>query len=109
MSRTVGFLALCVILAIIQAAVVALVAVLLLGLLISFVTRPRETLAFLSTLAVMALISAHPVTCIVTAGIFATAVVIAGAIRRRRHPPLLADHGDHLPPDPKRLDRDPLG
>ena len=91
MSRTVGFLTACIILTVIQAAVVALVAVLLLGLLISFVMRPRETLAFLGALVVMALVSAHPVACILTAGVISITVVIAGCLRRRRAPRLLIE------------------
>ena len=103
MSRTIGFLTACVILAVIQAALVALVVILLLGLLISFVIRPRETLAFLGALAAMALVSAHPLACILAAGMISITVVIVGALTRRRQPLLLTDGRKASPSNPNRL------
>ncbi len=85
MSKVVGLLALCVVLAIFRAVVLALAAALMLGLIYSFVRRPRDTLLFLATCALSCVAVAKPLACIVGVTVVALALVLAG---RRRMPPI---------------------
>ncbi len=91
MSRFLTLLTVCVVLAIVQAAVAALVVGLGIMLLYSFITRPRETLVFVGTLTFFGLVSARPVTCILVLGIIALAVVGVAAWQRSRCRPPLVD------------------
>lgn len=91
MSRFLTFLTVCVVLAIVQAAVAALVVGLGIVLLYAFVTRPRETLVFMGTVILLGLASVRPVTCIVVFGIIALAVVGVAAWQRSRCRPPLVD------------------
>ena len=61
------------------------------ALLVSFVTRPSETLVFVGTLLLFGLASARPSTCILVFGIVALEVVIVDALRKPRHRLLLTD------------------
>lgn len=70
---------LCVALAVLKAVLIALVVALLLVLAYAFVTRPGETLVFLVVLSAFSLASAQPLAFIITLGIVAVAVVVAGA------------------------------
>lgn len=104
-----GFLVLCVALAVLRMAVVGLVLALILALLVSFVTRPRETLTFVGTLVLMGVAHSRPIAVIVTLGIIFLAVVVVGHRRRPRRQLLLTDGRRDDPPGPERLDRDTLG
>lgn len=76
MNKVVSLLTLCVVCAILQAALVALVVAIMLAILFSFITRPRETLLFIGILALMALANAHPLACIIAFGGIGVAVVV---------------------------------
>lgn len=76
MSKFLTFLMLLIGLAIIRAAAVALVACLLLALLYFFATRPRETLLYLGSLALLGLASARPLAFIVALGVVGLGVVL---------------------------------
>ena len=84
MNKVVALLILCVVCAILKAAVVALVAALLLALLWSFITQPRDTLLLLVTLALMGLANAHPIAFISGGVVIVAVVAVAG---RKRHLP----------------------
>lgn len=83
MNKLLILLILGVVLAVLRAVAVALTALLLLTLIGSFIARPRETLAFLGTLALSALAVAQPLACIVALAIVGVVIVVS---RRRRHP-----------------------
>lgn len=89
MNKLALLLALCVACAVLRAALAALVVVLMIALLWSFVTRPRETLILLSSLALMALAEAHPLAFIVALGFLGVAVVVMGSRRKPLSGPLL--------------------
>lgn len=78
MRGVVGLLSLCVVLAILRAALVALAIMLLLALVYSFIRRPPETLVFLGTLALSAMAVAHPILCI---SALAVVAIVGGVIR----------------------------
>ena len=96
MKAFVALLLLCVVCAILKAAVVALVAALLLTLLWSLLRQPGETLLFLASLALMGLANARPLACIVALSVLGIAVVVAGA-RQKAGPPLLLTDGREHP------------
>lgn len=81
----------CVILAVLRAVVMALVIAVPLALLICFVTRPRETLAFVGTMGLLSLATAQPVAFIIALGVIAIAVVVARLRRKSRRQLLLTD------------------
>ena len=90
-----GFFTLCIVLAIVRAALIALAIATVLALLFYFATRPRETLQFVSVLIVTGLATARPALFIVMLGVIGVAVVVAGVRRRKPRRP----HGkllDHL-------------
>jgi len=82
MKRVFAFLTLCVVLAVFRALLIVLAVVLLLALLHAFITRPRDTLVFLGTLALFGLAVAQPLAFIVGVVIIAVAVAAVG---RKRH------------------------
>lgn len=84
MSRFLTFVTAIVVLAIVQAALAALVVALAIMLLFYSVTRPRETLIFVGTLALFGLANAQPLAFIIALTAIGVAVVTAGAWRRRR-------------------------
>lgn len=101
--RTVGgVLALCLALVIVKAVVVAFAIALGLALVVSFIRRPADTLAFLGALGLLGLAQARPVACIVAMAIIALAVVVAGSRRRPPKRLLLGDGSNHSPPDADR-------
>lgn len=81
MNKLAMLLALCVACAVLRAALATLVVVLMIALLWSFVTRPRETLVLLSTLALMALADARPLALI--AGLVVVVVAVTFLERKR--------------------------
>ena len=78
-----GFLTLCIVLAIVRAALIALAIATVLALLFYFATRPRETLLFMGTLVVTGLATARPTAFIVALGVIGAAVVFARAMQNR--------------------------
>lgn len=91
-----GFFALCIVLAIVRAALIALAIATVLALTYSFITRPRETLQFMGVLVVTGLAAARPAAFIVMLGVIGVAVVLAGVKRRPLRLRLLTDgRGDH--------------
>lgn len=81
MSRLLFLLILCVALAVFRAVAIVLAVVLLLTLLAAFIKRPRETLAFLGTLALSALAVAQPLACIVAIGVVGVVIILTGRKR----------------------------
>lgn len=84
MGRFLLLLILCVALAVLRAVVIVAVALAVLALIVSFITRPKQTLVFFGTLALSALTVAEPLACIVALAVVALAVVMT----RRRPKPL---------------------
>lgn len=84
MGRFLLLLILCVALAVLRAVVIAALALAVLAFIVSFITRPKQTLVFLGTLALSALTVAQPLACIVALVVVALAVVMT----RRRPKPL---------------------
>lgn len=82
MSRAFGLMILCVLLAVLKAAVVALAIALGLLLLVALIRQPRDTLLCLVTLGLIGLANAKPLACIVAATVVAVAVVLAGRTRK---------------------------
>lgn len=95
MNKVAGLLALCVVCAILRAAVVALVVAMIIALLWSFITRPRETRLLLGTFAVLGLANAQPLACIIALGVIGLAAIVASASQRARPPVLLNDGREH--------------
>jgi hypothetical protein len=95
MNKVIGLIMLCIVCAILRAAVVALVLALTLFLLVSFIRRPYETLLFLASLGGLALVNSRPLACACAVGVIGVAVVVAGAIQKSRRPPLLTDGREH--------------
>lgn len=87
MGRFLLLLVLCVALAVLRAIIIAAVALAVLALIVSFITRPRQTFVFLSTLALSALTVTQPLACIVGLVVVASAI-LATRCRRRNEPPL---------------------
>lgn len=87
MGRFLLLIVLCVALALLKAVIVAAVALAVLALIVSFITRPKQTLAFLGTLALSALTVTQPLACIVGLVVVASAV-LATRCRRRNEPQL---------------------
>lgn len=106
MNKLVGLLTLCVVCAIVQAALVALVVAIMLAMLFSFIIRPRETLLFIGILALMALANAHPLACIIAIGVIGVGMFVIGSKRKGLEPRRLTDGREHPSQDPGRLDRD---
>ena len=82
MRGVVGLLSLCVVLAILRAALIALMIMLLLALVYSFIRRPLETLGLLGTLALSALAVAYPLAFI--GGVVVVTLACTGLGRWRR-------------------------
>ena len=95
MNRFLLFVTVCVVLALVKAAIIALGLALLLAVLVALIKHPRDTLLCLLTVMLIGLASARPMAFIVTLGIVCVAVVVAGASRKSRRPPLLTDGREH--------------
>ena len=91
MNKVVGLLTLCAVCAVLRAAVVALVVAMIVTLLWSFITQPRETLLLLGAFALLGLANAHPLACIVALGVIAVVGLVAGAKRTGVEPLRLID------------------
>ena len=107
MSRFLTLLTAVVVLAALKAAVTVLVIVLAGILLFYTVTRPRQTLMFLTNVVLLGLASTHPVAFIIGVGIVGAAVVLV-AWRQKRQP----SSGQRALDRPQLLetsDREPLG
>ena len=89
-----GFFALCIVLAIVRAALIALAIAMVLALLFCFARQPRETLQFMGVLILMGLATARPALFIVMLAVIGVAVVVAGVRRRRGAQLLLTGHGE---------------
>lgn len=87
MGRFLLLIVLCVALAVLRAVVIAAVALSMLALIVSFITRPKQTLVFLGTLALSGLTVAQPIACILTLGLVGVIIAIA-----RRKPNPLPQH-----------------
>lgn len=92
MNKVSTFIALIFVLAILQLAVNALVAALILALLISLIARPRETVLFLGTLTIFSLASARPLAFIIALAVIGVAGAMAGGRRKTERIGLLVDH-----------------
>lgn len=99
----VGLLAMCLGFALLKMLVTALLLGLAALLAFSFITRPRETVAFLGGLLVVGLASARPAAFIIVVGIVALAVVAVGALREPQRRLLLTDDRE-APTGEERLD-----
>ena len=86
MNKLLILLILGVVLAVLRAVAVASAALLLLTLIGSFITRPKETLAFLGTLGLSALAVAQPLACIAALTVVGVAILAIGPKRRRSRP-----------------------
>lgn len=84
MKFIVGLFAMCVGLALLKMLVMALLVGSAALLFFSFITRPRETVAFLGSLLVVGLASARPGAFIIVVGIVALAVLAVGAWQSRK-------------------------
>lgn len=84
MKRVFAFLILCMALALARILLMVLAVVLLLALVHAFVTRPRQTLVFLGTLALSSLAVAQPLAFIVGAVMVVSMIVISRQRRRSR-------------------------
>ncbi len=71
-----GFFTLCIVLAIVRAALIALAIATVLALLFYFATRPREAFLFMGTLVLTGLATARPALFIVMLGVIGVAVVV---------------------------------
>ena len=71
-----GFFTLCLVLAIVRAALIALAFATVLALIYAFLTRPRETFVFLGVLTLSGLATAQPLAFIVMLGVIGVAVVV---------------------------------
>lgn len=83
MGRFLLLIVLCVALAVLRAVIAAAVVLAVLALIVSFITRPKQTLVFLGTLALSGLTVAQPIACILTLGLIGVIIAIA---RRRPNP-----------------------
>jgi len=85
MGRFLLLLVLCVALAVLRAVVIAVVSLAVLALIVSFITRPKQTLVFLGTLALSALTVAQPLACIVALALVGVTIAVS---QRKRKPVL---------------------
>lgn len=79
MSRVLGFLTLCVALAVLKAALAVLVAVGAALLLYALIARPAPTVAGIATLGLVGVANARPLAFLLTAGAITLAVLVAAA------------------------------
>ncbi len=89
MNRFLLLVTVCVVLALVKAAIIALGLALLLAVLVALIKHPRDTLLCLLTVMLIGLASARPMAFIVTLGIVCVAAVVAGAMQKSRRPLLL--------------------
>jgi hypothetical protein len=89
MNRFLLFVTVCVVLALVKAAIIALGIALLLAVLVALIKHPRDTLLSLLTVMLIGLANARPMAFIVTLGIVCVAAVVAGASQKSRRTQLL--------------------
>ena len=95
MNNVLAFVGLCVVLAVLRAAAIALIAGLLLTLLFAFMRHPRDTLGFLGCLGLLGVVGAFPIVGIAILGAVAIAWALSGSRRKPDGPMLLEDGRDH--------------
>lgn len=86
MSRFLQLLILCMAFAVLRAVAIVAVALAVPALIVSFIARPKQTLAFVATLALSALTVTQPLACIFGLVVIASAI-LASRNRRRNEPP----------------------
>ncbi|KQS57306.1 hypothetical protein ASG17_00800 [Brevundimonas sp. Leaf363] len=95
-----GFLTLIIVLAVLKAALSVIVVAIGLALVVSFVTRPRETLALIITIGLFSMAHAHPVAFVVALAITIGLVWLVWAVgqpaRRRTNVARIAASDDDL-------------
>lgn len=91
MKKVFAFLILCMALALARILLMVLAVVLLLALLHAFVTRPRETLVFLGTLALSSVAVAQPIAFIGGVVVVVLAALLTRRLKRSERPRLAAD------------------
>jgi hypothetical protein len=91
MNKVVALLILCVLLALVKAAIIALGLALLLAGLVALIKHPRDTLLCLLTVMLIGLANARPMAFIVALAVVSVAVVLTGWKRRPARPLLLND------------------
>lgn len=91
MKKVFVFLILCMALALARILLMVLAVVLLLALLHAFVTRPRETLVFLGTLALSSVAVAQPIAFIGGVVVVVLATLLTRRLKRSERPRLAAD------------------
>ena len=90
MNKMLTMLMLAIVLATLKVAVMALGVTLLLALLYSFITRPRDTLVLMGCLGLFGLASAQPLACIIMLGVVGVVALVAASVRGRRALPQIA-------------------
>lgn len=88
-KKLLAFLILCMALALARILLMVLAVVLLLMLVHAFITRPRQTLVFLSAFSLSALAMAQPLACIAALAVIGVAIVLT---KRRRKPSAASSH-----------------
>ena len=91
MNRFLFFVTVCVLLALVKAAIIALGIALLLAVLVALIKHPRDTLLSLLTVMLIGLANARPTAFIVTLGVIGVVLLICGSRRRRSGPVLLGN------------------
>lgn len=102
MNRFLLLVILCVGLAVLRVVAIVLITSVVLGLIVSFIIRPKQTLACLGTLALCALTVAQPTAFIVTLGVVALTAIIVELRRKPRHLVRLTYRRKHQPLEPER-------
>lgn len=92
MNNFLTFMMLMLVVAILQLAVKALVVTLILALIFSFITRPRDTLIFLASLGLFGLAGSQPIACIIALTVIALMMVLVDRRQKRLQPHRLAHH-----------------
>lgn len=106
-NRILMLVILCVGLAVLRAVAIVLIASVVLGLVVSFVTQPKQTLAFLGTLALSALTVGQPTAFIVTLGVVVLTAVVLHVPRKPRRG-VLSYGREHRPLEPEERPRSPF-
>ncbi len=91
MNNLLAVLMLAIVLATLKVVVMALGVMLLLALLYSFITRPRDTLVLLGCLGLFGLASAQPLACIIILGVVSVLALLTAAWRGHPRQLLLTD------------------